>query len=389
MEAIVGRASVQEVVDEAEANLSRRRPVDLSSWVMDDLPSHEAHFIDDRTDLIRAMLISLTLVVDPKSGPLRMEVGSNLTALRERVLAEVENLAADAELLELDYGISQSEKRLGAIRSGLRQAYGNYEKQARDRLRAAEVDLARATDLIRSSLLQEWSEGFPRNLLAGGEVRNRGEWRTGRTFASIRRLELKEFFTKDGLEQQTMEMFGTTWARAFLAAEESALFEKLSSLPARSWHKRGVRARLSTAIERLPAATHLVVPFNWRLRQELFSTEPRMAIGQTGTLGTLDGVAVHEASEATDSMYLLALPSALRTDQWLFSGETFRIEIREMDTELTAQLLEQGTHVPGEESETAEERLHTRVLTDIRECFQISLSRESVIRIALPDALLD
>ena len=101
LEIIAGAASVADIVRESEAQLAGERPVDLADWVMKDLPSHEAHFIDARSDLIRAMVLMSVYATTPEGRPPRVSVGRTLRGYREQVLQAINELEhREAELVD-------------------------------------------------------------------------------------------------------------------------------------------------------------------------------------------------------------------------------------------------------------------------------------------------
>ena len=389
LDQIIGRASPAAIAQECEAYLQGARPVELSSWVMDEMPSHEARLIDDKSDLLRASIISMAIATEPQQQDLRLVVGSNLVALKERLLAEIDALERNPQQLTADYGIADVAARLKLIKRSFLSAFETFERAARGRLRAAPTNVELAETLVRKHLETTWREGFPRSLLANADLELRGEWRPGIEYLGIRRLELKDFFTIEGIDEQTMSMLGSAWARAFLEGESKRLFERLGRLPRRTWRLRSLRERIDRAIASLGRATHLVGPADWRLWEALEPSEYHTQRGEGGFLGTVGGLAAFQAWEKTDSVFVLSLPSAIRVQQWQFEGRPFSIDVRAVDEALAEELIREDIQLPGDDTDAPAERLQTRVLVDAREAMDIRVSRPAVIRVGIPADLRD
>jgi hypothetical protein len=383
LEVIVGTASPREILAEASAYLDTDRPVELSQWVMDDMPSGEVQIIDDRGDLLRASLIAMAMTTDPQQQDLDLIPTRTLALLRDRVQNELTALLRDTDMLETEYRIAGARERLQVIEASLNRAFNSYERAGRDRLRAAELD-GRATSLIRTGIETEWKTGFPQILL-GQSVHEAGEWHRGVAYLGIRSLELKEFFVTGELEPDTMSMMSSTWARAFLDGESRALFDKLGRLKARTWRKRTLRQRLDAALQSLPSATHLLLPADWRLREQIDPAFHSVVRGPDGSSGTFRGLAVYDTWREDTSLYLLSIPNALRVDQWHFDGETFKVSIDAIEGQTAADLMAEGLAIPGPDNETLGERLRTRVLVDLREAPRIRVLERFVRRIAVPE----
>jgi hypothetical protein len=393
LETIVGQASPATIIAEAEAQLAGDRPVDLSDWVVDDMPSHEARFIDDRSDLIRATLICSLYAIGPGVAEPRLSLGDTLAVLRDAVFQELQAIERDQTRIADEYGLREMETKLARLRAALEGAFREHATAEVTALLEKRVDQPTAERLLRDAITREWRVGFPRSIL--GEARQMTtEWRSPQPYLGIRTLELKQFFTEGEIEPDTMALMGSSWARAFLESESRELLQALShSTRPRSWRLRDVRERLTRAISVLNGRglmpTHLVGPPDWRLWEALsgsteFTHGPRY---EDGRVGTIRDIPAYEALGDTRDVFLLSLPAAVTVEQRLFNSETFLVSVNQIVDDVLARLQQQGSSDVDGPGPTPESRIKSRALVDVREAPRFRIDRNAAIRITIPEEI--
>lgn len=395
LEPIVAAASPGQILAELEIQLAGNRPIDLSRWVMEEMPSHEARIVDDRTDLIHAALLGMLLPSSPDLSGVSPMIGPTLFSLREEILRGIDTIAGQAAEVARDFQLTDAADRISSVRQALSSAFQDYDRRLLAETVEAHVNSTLAERLMRAALEAEWSSGFPRALLTSvGSVVIDGAWDPKTPALTISQLELKDFFVADRIEPTTMEMMGSGWARAFLAGETAACLKELRKVPGRTWRLPSIRDRIQRAKDSLAARgqmpTHLIGPSNWRLWRAIgeegaLGGESR---GKDGLVGTALGLSVYEVFEDLDSVFVLALPSALQVRQQLINGNIFQVSVREIDAAVEAELRQRGTvDAEGGPGESPAERLRLRTWVLLREAVTINADRSAVVRISLPDGL--
>lgn len=394
LEPILGTASPQRIVAETEAQLEGKRPADLAHWVMAEMPSHEARFIDDRSDLLRAAIIGAAITSTTGSEE-HFAVGPTLFSVREQVMRAFAELEQHATQIGRDFEVAEMPQRLASLRAGFERAFASYERGGREALLEDAVDTDLARQLISDALKSEWSKGFPRALLSAvGSVRIGGEWDRKIPALTVSQLELKEFFVAGSIDPSTMRMMGSAWARAFLAGETKELFRQFERSPARSWRLSSLRERILKAADVLAGrggkATHLIGSANWHLWNALErdGSLTRNERRTDGFIGTALGLAVYEAHEELEGLVVVSLPNGVHVTQHLLDGEVFEVSVREINTEAEEELRQLGTSdAEGGPGETPSERLRLRTWVVLREAAVFRTRQDGFVRIALPDAV--
>lgn len=383
---VLGGARLQEVLDELEAQLDGRRPIDLSHWV--DPPSGTgAHFIDATTDLVLGATYLGLISVAPDQPQPRVRVGPSTAQQIETLRRVWGDVAENQEQLATDLGLRDIRERLRSLRLAVEQGIHALRRSEREEVRAADIDPS-AASALSAALTEEWLQGFPRSMFAEGGVRTDRLRRRPQTFLTTDSLELKTFFIRGHVEPSTMQMMGAHWARALLAGESRSMVEQLQLLRRRSWVRLPLEQRVQRAIEDLrnsgKTATHVLGPVDWRLWRQGF-LQP-VAEGRDGQIGKFGDLSVYESVDVADGdLYVLALPDAITIGQFEFPDGPVQVTVREIDDEELARLARQDTvDVEGDEDDTPVERIRMRARVTIREGVQVRVRRSFVRRIAIP-----
>lgn len=376
-----------------ENQLSGDQPL-ISRWVEEELPSHEAHFIDTKSHLLRALVyVGLIRIVPTSEERPALAVGASLRSQLDTFYRLVDEAAGEADRLATALKIELVPDRLARLRAAMEMAASGFDRAHRDRVRATPID-ATAAQTVRSALERAWSSGFPRRLLQelGCVTEVAGAVQPAKKL-SIRRLELKEFFIEGEAHESSLEMIGAGYADAFLRGEMAAIAVELGRARRYSWGLRSLTKRLNRAFAMLDkrglTATHVWGPLEWEYLERLEQDGVfQWAHGQAtaGEIGTLLSLPFHQ-SEGISDFYVLHLSEAIRVQQYLMAdGHAFGVAISEVDEALLASLREEGIQdVEGEETDTPDERIKMRALVDIREApvFEVDLS--AVARVAALD----
>jgi len=376
-----------------EDQLSGDQPL-ISRWVEEELPSHEAHFIDTKSHLLGALVYVGLIRTDARAAePPAVVVGPSLRSQLDAFDRLAEEAASDGDRLAIALKIDEVPARVERLKAAMAAAAASFDRARRDRVRATPID-AKAADMVRDALEREWSSGFPRRLLQDLECVT--EVAAGEQPAKkliIRRLELKEFFIEGEANDSSLQMIGEGWANAFLRGETAAIAEQLERARRYSWGRRSLSERLNRGVSTLRGrgltATHVWGPLEWEYLERLAQDGTfQWAHGQAklGEVGTFVNLPLYQ-SEAISDFYVLSLPQAIRVDQYLMAdGRAFAVLISEIDEAQLASLRAEGiADVEGDEADTAEERIKMRALIDIRESPVFVTDATAFVRVSALD----
>jgi hypothetical protein len=383
---VLGGARLQELLDETEAQLDERRPIDLSHWV--DIPSGTgARFIDATTDLVRGVTYLGLMSVDPDQPARQVRVGPSTAQQIETFRRIWSEVAENQERLASDLALRDVGERLERLTASVEQGITALRRTERDEVRASEIDPS-AASAIRDALMEEWQSGYPRSMFREGGVPTLPIGRRPRTFLTTSSLELKSFFIRGRAEPSTMKMMGAHWARALLAGESRSMVEQLRMLRLKTWKRLPLDRRVQWAIEDLRRtgknATHIIGPVDWRLLRGGFVQS--QADGHDGQIGNFGDLSVYESIEVgDDDLYVLALPGAITIRQFEFPEGPFQVTVKAIDDAELARLATQDIFdVEGEEDDTPQERIRMRARVTIREGVEVQVTRSHVRRIGIP-----
>lgn len=376
-----------------EDQLSGDQPL-ISRWVEEELPSHEAHFIDTKSHLLAALVYVGLIRTEARSAvPPAVVVGPSLRSQLDAFDRLAEEAASDGDRLAIALKIDEVPARVERLKAAMAAAAASFDRARRDRVRATPID-AKAAEMVRDALEREWSSGFPRRLLQ--ELECVTEVAAGEQPAKkliIRRLELKEFFIEGEANDSSLQVIGEGWANAFLRGETAAIAEQLERARPYSWGRRSLSERLNRGISTLRGrgftATHVWGPLEWEYLERLAQDGTfRWAHGQAqlGEAGTFVDLPLYQ-SEAISDFYVFSLPQAIRVDQYLMAdGRAFTVLISAIDEAQLASLRAEGiADVEGDEADTPEERIKMRALIDIREYPVFDIDTNAVVRVSALD----
>ena len=381
----------QRILEAVEMYLDRDdAPVDLSNWVLSELPSGEVHMIDTTTDLLWAATLLLSL--NPEVARDGFTIESYLYGRRDEFKKAMDGVAS-----RLSDGTSTLSHKVvdgvEQLRRVVEAATTEYERAERLRIRdspLSEEIVQRLTDSLRST----WQGGFIRSLLESvGSVRKADDAPPPKATLGYRLLERKDMFIADSrFVPSTGQMIGESLGRGITVSENKQILDRLLAVPLRSYGGRNLAATFVAAVKAMAAtgitATHVGVPVSWKVQQRLvadgLTNETSHADGHV--LGEVVGVPIVGWSDVPpDSAFLLSLPAAVDIAQYDRGGHPVSVMIRAIGPAEELELKEQGTtDVEGESSDTASERLRSRVLIDVFESFQLRVRRRAVRRLRLP-----
>lgn len=376
-----------------EDQLSGDQPL-IGRWVEEELPSHEAHFIDTKSHLIRALIYLGLMRTQPTSGERpALVVGAVLRSQLEMFNRLADETAGDADLVAAALKIDEVAGRTASLKAAMASAAESFDRAHRDRVRATPIDES-AAEAIRGSLERSWSSGFPRRLLRETGCVNEVVGRDPpERKLIVRRLELKEFFIEGEASDSSLKLIGESYANAFLGGESAAIAERLERARRYSWGLRSLTDRLRRGISALEKrglhASHIWAPLEWEYLDRLARDGGfRWGDGEAilGGLGSFDTLPLFQAETIRD-FYVLSLPNAIQVTQYLLAdAHAFAVGISEVDETLFASLRAEGIEdVEGEEADTAEERVRMRALVDIREAPVFEVDLAAVVRVSALD----
>lgn len=350
----------------------------LTTWVLEDLPQGQAHLIDSDTDTAWTLVLLLaTRVTADQDHHLRLRIGPNLYARRDRIFAVIDEMRARSVDVARDFAILQLSETLTAVRGAFQDAAQTYEAEDRRHVVDAPISSRAETDL-RAAVLMGWRAGFPRSVLerAGSVVRS--ESRGPRTLFGLSAIAPRVFFIdRSDVIDDAARRIGDDLARAVVRGEGSALAAQLKTVKP-TFARGTIGTRLWRGIHSLDkqgGATDCFIPYSWNLTEALVSIGAERSVEGGDSWWDLGAVRVRQWMEWDEqSLILLRLPDAVTITQYKVdeSGE-LRIRLATVDN--------------GEGD--GDKNQDPRIRISAHERLSIRVARRAVRRIPLPTALMD
>lgn len=104
-------------------------------------------------------------------------------------------------------------------------------------------------------------------------------------------------------------------------------------------------------------------------------------------MATVRGLPAFAGSDQIKSLVVLSLPEAVTVTQGLFSDEVFSVSIIAIGDDVLTTLNEEGIQDVEGPGATAEQRIKSRVLVELKEAVSFRVHRAAVIQVAIPDNL--
>lgn len=371
---------VQVLAEVVEMYLANDRGLaSLTSWVMEDLPAGEAHFIDSDTDCAWAFLLLWAIRQAARDEDVEgVRVGPNMYANREQFRGALNEIKERGIEIAEDLSLGQASSRvLPSLGVALERAFKEYERSEYERLVESPIDL-HLVKRLESALLGRWRSGFPRQLLeqvGSMEVVNDVGPSTARF--GLTATASKVFFIEgEGVVGDSPERIGETLADSILRGESQRLENEL--LRVGPTQVRGtLRERLLRAMRSMERAggtpTHGLVPRLWAVPDPLLEAGAEQTRFEWGKREwTFEGLTLLEWSSWSDeSIALLRLPEAIRTYQYLnnrLPSITIELEMLNINPE----------------TDTREIRTDPAVRIAAFERWRLRLYRRHVRRVPLP-----
>jgi hypothetical protein len=388
----IGDVTLEELVAAVDGQLDGdERLANLGDWVSFDLPSHEAHYIDDQSDLLRALIVGACLRGESERPVPPIRIGGGLYSVREGFERVLKAIQADAPLLEDAFGIDDLAARAAEFADAYRRALAEYERAERDRIRAAAVDPGRVS-AFAAAFRKAVTETELRSLVSReGRSESAAVAPPPRAWLRARRLVDKTFFvaSRDAVGAESIgEMYGKSLGRA----EQSRLVHALAVGRVRAFGKRTVTERLLAAASELGGTGHqnvvFLVPDSWEFTSALEREGPfvRAVSRHSGPLGELAGCPVYGLGDRELHWAAAMLSGSTLTFRQFVSSarEPLVAEVQEIDDALAATLMGSGTTVDGDPGESMAERLKLRVLLVTEEAIEFQVDPPEIRRVAIP-----
>lgn len=378
---------VQRLTETLEGYLGRDNPfVDLSGWVLDELPQREAHFIDSDTDAVWAFFLLLSLSATVSDVP-RIHIGSNTYGRRETLTAVLNEMSTRAAQIDSELRLGDSfASVLVVIRERVEQAVTEYEEADRERVRRAPLS-AQKVSAFEAALLRHWESGFPRQLLeAVGSVVREPRPRLGRRLG-ISTLVPKDLLIDVNDYVEDAEFLGRQIASSFSRGEEQAVRQGLRGVKA---YKRGATfaARFEAAVRSMKnrghPPTHVLFPLRWEIELELTRVGFQYEYGGKRSGMSRPGLmAVGWREEPEQGVLLVRLPEAIQVRQYLADeGSYLSVRVDMLDESRARELVESGrVNLKGIPDEPIQ-HLQQRARVEVFEHLSLRVARRFVRRVA-------
>ena len=332
--------------------------VDLSDWVLEELPPSRAHIIDPSRDILRGLLMVLAAL-----GPIRADI-----PIGERLYAHRDDLTAAYSWLR---GLPQEEHRdaIDALEPWLSTSIANEAERQRSLVRNAPIEherIAAMGDAIATRLVAR----FPRSFLeaaASSRRVQRAVW--PRHFKLEANVRVPKHFLISGATASSLSIEDVV-ADVLSEQFDDAVVGAFNAIPVRYSQRtptlRRIEAAIARSVKRGVPVTHVLIPLDWRLRGELAARG--IATGALSSEVPIPalGTQLVEWPRLGDA-FLLRMPMAMEFDQYVVGGREVAVDVGE-----SAQL------EPDDEP-----MLTLHAMTSIR----LRLRRRWISRVALGDGI--
>jgi hypothetical protein len=380
---------VRALVRALETYLGRQEAlVDLSDWVLDELPQREAHFIDSDTDSEWAFFLLQLAEMAAGGTPARYEIGPNVYGRRESLLAVLADFEARSDRIERDFGLTgRGPATIRQLREALESAVATYEARGREATVAADLDPQKTSGFV-DAFVRYWQAGFPRQLLTEvGSVRVVDRRWPRRRFR-IATLVPKDLLIADNGYVEDTEFLGRNLANAMTHAEARAIAVAVRDVrPTGSGSTFAVRfSRVFKAMaKRGCPATHILIPYRHEIEYALVGLGFTYGESPTGRRGlhrdSVWAIGWPEADE--DSVLLLDLPGAVSVEQYASAGgQPLSVQVERIDKERALQLAEPGQVTFDVAPEDPIEYLQTRARIEIEAAWNLTVRRRHIRRVS-------
>jgi hypothetical protein len=356
------------------------------------MPSHEAHFIDFQSGLLRTLILAATLRAKPGRPVPPIRIGNGLYSVREAFAQALDGIRDEAAALEAAYGMENVIARASEFGDAYLRAVASYERAERDRKRSAAIDTRKA-DAFAVAFRTAAGKGDARVLISSeGRMETTTDVPPVRAWLRGRHLVDKVFFieSEDATGAESLgEMYGEGVGRA----EQSKLARALSLGRLHTMGRRTITERLLAVAAELQGTDNsrgvvFLVPYSWELTNALDQEGQfvRAPTRQSAIIGELAGHRVYDLGDH-ESPWAAAVVAgtALSFRQFIpNSGEPLTAVVREIDDELAATLIAEGTTAVAESGESVPEKLKLSVLVEVAEAVEIGVDRGGIRRVGIP-----